>query len=332
MRSINFTQFTKWEPAQYSIDYIDYMIDLSKDYPPVEFLLNYKGVGCFPRGDIQAITGKMKSGKSFACTCIMTALLKGEFMGFKANEEQIKILHIDTEQGISNVVERTKVLHKLCGWHTDQSNERYRVATLRGCSAKQRLEVLKSMIGTFKPDFILLDGIRDLLLDFNEVGDSAALVGELMKISRESNAAITCILHENKGDQNMRGHLGTELGNKSSEVYSVSRDKNSGKIEVDQSVSRNAPLYKWVFFIEDGIPIPAEYQDPKQTLLEERFKIIFGNNEALSNGELVAGYTKIAALKERTAQSHIKEAVETGILCKEGNRYHYLFPPVDSDE
>jgi hypothetical protein len=46
-----------------------------------------------------------------------------------------------------------------------------------------------------------------------------------MRISSEYNYAVVCILHENKSarDTTMRGHLGTELLNKSSEVKSASK-------------------------------------------------------------------------------------------------------------
>ena len=39
---------------------------------------------------------------------------------------------------------------------------------------------------------------------------------------------IHTILHQNKGDENARGHIGTELNNKAETVLLVEKDKSNG--------------------------------------------------------------------------------------------------------
>jgi len=41
---------------------------------------------------------------------------------------------------------------------------------------------------------------------------------------------IHTILHQNKGDENARGHIGTELNNKAETVLLVEKDKSNGDI------------------------------------------------------------------------------------------------------
>ena len=66
----------------------------------MKHLLNINGINCFPRGDLVAISGKEKCGKTTDCRIIVSALMKGEYMGVKAVERQqdARVLWIDTEQ------------------------------------------------------------------------------------------------------------------------------------------------------------------------------------------------------------------------------------------
>lgn len=86
--------------------------------------------------------------------------------------------------------------------------------------------------------------------------ESTDVLDLLSRLSQDNNAAICCVLHENKSsaDSNMRGHLGTELINKCTEEYQVTKKDNM--ITIEQTVSRDAPLYDKLEFTieEDGMP------------------------------------------------------------------------------
>ena len=72
-----------------------------------------------------------------------------------------------------------------------------------------------------------------------------------------------CIIHQNKADKNARGHIGSEVVNKSETVISI------GKSDVEKELTVVAPEFmRGLHFepfeikIEDGIPICAgEYED-----------------------------------------------------------------------
>ena len=66
---------------------------------------------------------------------------------------------------------------------------------------------------------------------------------------------ICCILHMNKNDANARGHVGTELMNKSLAVLAVNKlDKNEDYSEIVPVATREKEPPSIVFEIDDGLP------------------------------------------------------------------------------
>ena len=219
-------------------------------------LLEIHGVKCFPRGDLIAISGKEKCGKTTACRILTTALLRGEYEGIQALEKDLRILWIDTEQARLSTRSVSRAIDMMCGFLPTSDQIRYLNLREWGDKASMRV-VLQVMFDNFCPDFVILDGIRDFIDDFNDVRESADIVLEVMRLSSGVSAeeaqekklrqrlpcSIACILHQNKpkDDNNMRGHLGTELANKSGEVWESSRGED-GLFEFTQTRSRTRPL------------------------------------------------------------------------------------------
>lgn len=302
----------------------DVRVDLAKDYPPMDYLLSRNGVGCVPRGDIQGLGGKMKNGKTTAGLCMIVALLKGEFMGFKAARDNYKCLIVDTEQSIINAAEKLKTIHRLVGWPENVNNERLVSISLRNLLRKERAEYLAKAIEIERPDFVLLDGAVDICADFMDSVDSRTTVDFLMKLSK--SCAIMCVLHVNKKDEDFRGHLGTELMNKCSEAYTVTRTGNIAKVE--QTVCRNEPISDWAFsFGEGGVPEPATIlskADEKKDEMSKAFAEIFKEGGGYSYKALCEKCMKQFDIKIAMAKNKIKAAFEDSIISKDENGiYHY---------
>lgn len=140
--------------------------------------------------------------------------------------------------------------------------------------------MVREAIVAFKPDFVLIDGIRDLGNDFNNVEESTKIINEILALSSEYRCAIMNVIHQNKGkDDTPRGHLGTELMNKCSDGYYVARPVGA-PVTVSQKISRNAQISDWHFYINDeGKPesasAPLTQVDLKKNEIKENFKQIF---------------------------------------------------------
>ena len=69
-----------------------------------------------------------------------------------------------------------------------------------------------------------------MVYDINSPGESTRIISKLMQWTDDRQIHIHTILHQNKGDENARGHIGTELNNKAETVLLVEKDKGNGDI------------------------------------------------------------------------------------------------------
>ena len=341
MAKIDFSRFSEWEPCQTNGKEPSLLekciIDLTKGYPEIEYLLRKNGVGCIPRGDIQMIVGPQKSGKTFASMIFEIALLSGNCMEFEAQQDNLTILHIDTEQHRNSVADKNRKLLSLAGYSEKQNYERLIVVSIKELSASERLNIIEEAVEKNKPDFVLIDGIRDLCEDFNDIKQSNHVINSIMRLCSQYNCAIMCVIHQNKakGDDNPRGHLGTELMNKCSEGYYVTRSVDT-PVMVSQKVCRNATISDWYFNINnDGKPevasAPMTSKDLKTIEIRNNFKQIFADQDKLPYTQLVNEYVEITGYSKSTAKNHIKAALKDEVIVIEGKHYFYLFPPCEDE-
>ncbi len=306
----------------------EFLIDLSESISDLDYTLEINGVPTFPRGDIQGVKAKAKQGKTHVILCLMIALLKGEFLSIKSRVTNPKICYFATEEHLRSLHKLAKKVHKLCGWNLDNNNELFKVYTLRSQNPKERSEYIKECIWEDDPDVVFIDGIRDLLYDFNNIQESNELITSLLKISEECDCAIVNVLHTNKGysDSNMRGHLGTELLNKCSDVFEVEKKENM--FCVKETDCRNIPTGDWSFSLdEDGLPqraIIVTKKEKKENRKEEIFTTILTDSEPLTYTKLRTKYMEISNFKVDASNKHIIEMADKGFLIKTNDGKYQL--------
>ena len=272
-----------------------YLLDATQNYPEPYYMLEFNGVPFSTIGGIQALSGQKKNGKTFVIAQLIAAILGGDtertrrfLPGLKVPDRtleylghQPRVLWVDTEMEKLNSAKVLRRIHWLCEWPMDQPNERFNVLWLREVTdlkdedgrTKQRANarrwgIIKQAIDILKPDAVFIDGIRDIVGDFNDNSESAALVGELMALATQKGICIWNVLHMNPRPSNddeskMRGHLGTELGNKVTDtlVSFKKKDSSSGRVlfTVKQQDARGKDMDDWQFEVTEdagalGVP------------------------------------------------------------------------------
>ena len=228
--------------------------------PPVclEVLSDMQSSSFGTFGNFSAVIGKAKSKKTFLITmALATAIRNGSLLDkFKANfpAGKNKVIFFDTEQSRYHV---QKVVRRICHLTSIIQPENFDCYALRPLSTKMRRESIEHILNTV-PDIglVVIDGIRDLVNDINSSEESSEIINLLMKWSEENNIHIIVVLHQNKGDNNARGHLGTETINKAESVISVTRDTQDPDISiVEAEYCRDKDFPPFAFKINEmGIP------------------------------------------------------------------------------
>ena len=250
----------------------------SSDIPPHQFLFNWHGTPCFARGELVAVTGKAKSGKTYLNSILMAVAgivsenpsppLKGgrgdsrtenQTLGLqRCRDDPYRVLWLDTEQSEDSTHE---ILRDRIGTmiHAEPSPDNFAVYNLRAINWQERFGLVKAAILIHEPDLVIFDGIRDIVGDINDYTEAQTVIGDLLSIASYSHACIVCVLHQNKAveDKTLRGALGTELQNKSFETYECQKDPDTRIFTVRQTATRKYDIAgKQQFCISpEGLPV-----------------------------------------------------------------------------
>ena len=80
-----------------------------------------------------------------------------------------------------------------------------------------------------------------------------------MQWTDERQIHIHAILHQNKGDENARGHIGTELNNKAETVLLVEKDSQNRDISCVKSVHIRAMDFEPFAFLINSEALPGGF-------------------------------------------------------------------------
>ncbi len=226
----------------------------------MEFLFRLFHKPCFPRGELVALGGKAKSGKTFVSSILMALSFCSKVLSVERIEpRRLHVLWYDTEQSEESTQDilRSRII-PMTGIPEDQFPiDQFDVFNVRAEGYANRLPMLEAAVSHYHPDLVILDGIRDLVADINDGEVAQDCIERLMRLASENRCCIVCILHQNKSveDRNLRGWIGTELKNKAFEVYECS--KSSERIFTwSQTDTRKYDILDTLKFAvnDDGIP------------------------------------------------------------------------------
>ena len=321
------------------------------DVPPEILWVNGSTIGTL--GNFSASTGKAKSKKTFNISAIVAAALTNdEVLHYSAclPPDKRKILYVDTEQSRYHCHKVMERILRLAGLPTDQDRDDFVFIVLREQTPDMRKRIIEYMLENM-PDvgLLIIDGIRDLMYDINSPSESTDLINLLMRWSSGYNLHIHTVLHLNKGDDNTRGHIGTELNNKAETIMQIEPDKDDKSISVVEALHiRGRKFESFAFRINDEcLPETVEFYQPQKRQVGRPVKEPFDPykeipedmhrsalNAAFEGGNINGYDNLIEQLKEGYGRQGIKlghnKAVKLAtflsnkrMVAKEGKEYRF---------
>ena len=353
-----------------------YWLDPTIEYPEPHFLYEFHGVGFSPLGGIQAISGQKKNGKTFVLAQLMAAALGygneriADYLpGLTIRESTVehlghapRVLYCDTEMERLNSAKVLRRVHWLCGWDMKAPSDRFAVLWLREVPKPEqdtcnheRWRLIKSAIEVFSPDIVFVDGLRDLVNDFNSNEESSQIINEMMSLASQREMCIWNVLHMNPRPSNddeskMRGHLGTELGNKVSDTFiSIKKkDATTGDVTftVKQNDARGKDVEDWKFRVTDdagGLGIPkilgtAYNQQLHDDIAEadRTFSQFIWSKSGATRTELEKWMRSKGITSNRRIEKLFSIALENGLLTKSAKKKYFYngtgIPTSSNDE
>ncbi len=275
------------------------------DSPPVILRIDDSIVGTL--GNFSASTGKAKSKKTFnVCAIVAAALTNSTVLSYSVSlpPNKRRILYVDTEQSPFHCLRLMNRILRLSNLLTDTHPGQLVFLGLRRYATKERLKKIEeAILETEGLGLVIIDGIRDLAHDINSPGESTDLITRLMQWTDEQQIHIHVVLHLNKGDDNSRGHLGTELNNKAETVLQVTKDEFDKDISSVKSMFiRDRDFEPFAFRINsESLPEQVEnyqpqpltkkkafdYKEVSEEKHREALEAVFSIGSSLSYGSLI---------------------------------------------
>ena len=229
---------------------IDPNEEIKEDPIILEVKQNDDYIPIFTLGNFSALIGQAKVRKSF-----LASMVFGTMAGHKQYMNLMpkikgKCVYFDTEQGRYHVHLFAKRSLKIAG-----TDENMVIFSLRRYNTEQRIIMIEKVLYADDWSFAVIDGVRDLVTDINNADQATRISDLLLKWTAERNIHIMNIIHQNKADQNARGHIGSEIVNKSETVMSIKKDSiDKSKSIVSAEFMRGFHFEDFEIFIEDGLP------------------------------------------------------------------------------
>lgn len=253
-------------------------LTLTGEYVTAPEILRVHGSPIGTLGNFSASIGKAKSKKTFNVSAIVAAALKnGTVLQYDAElpENKQKILYVDTEQSPYHCQKVMKRIVRMAGLPLNEEPKNLEFLSLRRHTPEVRIAIVeKAIYDTESLGLVIIDGIRDMVYDINSPSESTKIISKLMQWTDERQIHIHTILHQNKADENARGHIGTELNNKAETVLEVAKDKFDNNISTVQAVHiRAMDFLPFAFRInDDALPeLVGDYTFDKKKSESQHF-------------------------------------------------------------
>jgi hypothetical protein len=205
----------------------DYSKPVAHPEPLLSFWSEGKRYPVGGKGMIGGIIGPEKAGKSFIVSKLAESHLTAgsERLNFELKLSG-NMMFLDTEQSAFFYDATQRRIHNQAG--VKMNVDKYSAYHLRRWSPTERMSAIERLVyETQNLECVIIDGAIDLLDDYNDLKQSDAVMSALMRWSYDLNIMLLGILHVNKGDGKIRGHLGSSWKNKADFLLRVEQPKRN---------------------------------------------------------------------------------------------------------
>ena len=353
----NFLKDDEWFDVDISAD----ILDFAEPYRPPRYTMEREGVPFADVGELHIISGKPGHGKTGLMSQLMATVLCGQHgktirrevphrVGDHEEVVPIRVLYIDTEQGKDDTIAIKNRVCTMANIDYTKPTDAFTILRLRDTEeAKDRWRKILKAIYEVKPTDIFLDGLLDIVKDYNDQVECQPIIRKCMMTATEYDASMWAVLHENPMVDKLVGVLGSITQRKVAEIFTVVKikqcDLKSNEqrpdlpdiyFRVKQVKARGRDVKDWLFqYVTNagGWGQPVEIEDNGAKVVndkemafmkeaDERLKAFNWTSAGATYTELERYLRK--SVSGRRAGDLINIAAEHGIIYKsDKKKYHY---------
>lgn len=261
------------------------------------------------------------------------------------------VIYFDTERNIKfQYPMAIQHIKKLLGLNQDDEINNFHPISLIDRKRSARVNEIEQTVSYFREKYgsdkqivVVFDVITDIIKNFNDVSESLEFVSYLNKLINKEDVTIFGVIHENPGEgsNKARGHLGTELANKSSTTIQTSlgsKQIENPIIKLQTLKCRNRANIKSIHLKFDEKLKQLVYADEKEIIdangeksakapLQGIIKYIedkFLSSDHIYKKELVESLMTIYKTSDRTIEKRLKELLDNNYPLAKGKEQGYM--------
>ena len=360
-----FLQGDQWFSAVIDDD----LLDFDEPYRPPRYTMERGGVPFADVGELHLVSGKPGNGKTGLMSQLEATTLSGHFGGMtgrrvkhrirdeqtgEVSEQEIpaRLLHIDTEQGKDDTIAFKNRVCSMAGLSSDEAKQHFFILRLRDTEkAVDRWRKILKAIWVVKPTDIFIDGLLDIVEDYNDQKECQPIIRKCMMLATEYDASLWAVLHENPMVDKLVGTLGSIAQRKVSEIFVVIKVKQSELKEserrpdlpdiyfrVKQVKARGRDVADWLFRYETNVggwgqPVELDAQGNSvvsveaQTIKDSiaRFKDLNWQPGGVTYNDLDRHLNKQGVTSGAIKSNIINAALECQVITSTGTKGHRKF-------
>ena len=335
------------------------IVSMTTTYEEGPAVLAIDGTAIGHRRDIINIKAAPKQGKSTLISIIISCILCGQWNRLCSETQGLRVLYLDTEMKEADTQRIMRMALTMAGLDVSANHERLNAVNLRKFAPQEIVTAIPEYMELLKPDVIIIDGILDLVNNFNDVEESQHLVKEcLLRWADTYDCMIVNAIHTNKTNDThiSQGHLGAMLDKKGELTLECEMEKVTKTVKVSAPLCRHTDVPTFFFtYGEDGVPVSADHigehlQEQKRITIEqqqqqkkdqelaelfEKVRLLFANYGVYVNASVLK--KDIISNKIRS-KNHVKPLLDKFVakgwleLSKDGMNYILPIPEPEEGE
>ncbi len=268
--------FRSWEEVPNIAELVaEARVDPFKTVPKPPSVIEVSGISLMTLGNFSALYGKPKGGKSNYAVKLCSTVLDNSsraYKQFKNLQPYTNVIYADCEQSDYHVhLLGNRVVQKA---ELKPDSQRFQLYKLRKHPPQLRLKMIEHIIyNTDKVSLVVIDGIADLMArGYNDEMESIHVATQLLRWTQERNIHVVVIIHENKNNSYLKGHIGSVIMAKAETVLNVAKSTMDANVTVVSSTYNRGKDIPDDYFTLDENAIPVDADPPTKSVSDKALK------------------------------------------------------------
>jgi hypothetical protein len=285
-----------------------------------EVIFTVGGSICGTAQNFCIITGLPKTGKSTVTAGIIASVFNAyEIFGCKLTfpAQRRAIAYFDTETAEYDFYAQIDRIKRFAG--LINAPEQLHAYNFREDNPEIIIKLITEHLKTIDTPIIIIDGLLDLIYDFNDAVASKNVISLLKRWGKIYNCLIIAILHQGKNTGgNTLGHLGSMTDRYCQTTIEIIRENNG--LTIAPKLLRSDKYFNPIHLINNNgnFYISENENEKTDDLTDLARQVIKQTNDYDTLVNTVAEYS---GKSKAAAKKIIKSWIVTGLIKKEGNEY-----------